>query len=107
MQTLFSSAATFTFFLVVGSVIVYFILKYDKLQRGKMNAILAKTRDVKPLLRDKAISHKLKVLKPELDTEARKDIAKQLDALVEAYDKGQVSLPDYCSKLNRLLAMVA
>lgn len=107
MQVLFSPLATFLFFLVIGSLIVYFILKYDKLQRTRMNAILAKTRDVKPLFMNKAMSNKLRLIKPELNLDSRRDIAKQLDELVVAYEKGQVSLPEYCSKLNHLLAMVA
>ena len=72
-----------------------------------MSAILAKTRDVKPLLMNKSMNYKLRMIKPELNQESRRDISKQLDELVDAYDKGHISLPEYCSKLNRLLAMVA
>ncbi|AMR33858.1 hypothetical protein A0256_21650 [Mucilaginibacter sp. PAMC 26640] len=107
MQALFSPIATFIFFLLIGSLIVYFILKFDKLQRNKMKSILSKTRDVKPLLMTKAVSQKLRTIKPELNHESRSDISKQLDELVEAFDKGQVTLPEYCSRLNRLLTMVA
>jgi len=102
-----SSVFTFLFFLVIGSVIVYFILKYDKQQRSKMDAILAQTRDVQPLFLAKAASTKLKAIKPELNSDERQAIAQQLDELVAAYDKGQVTLPEYCNRLNRLLAMVA
>nr|WP_294943749.1 hypothetical protein [uncultured Mucilaginibacter sp.] len=108
MEAIFtSSIATFFFFLFIGSVIVYFILKFDKQQRNKMNTILAQTRDVQPLFMAKSINHKLKAIKPELNTDVRRDIAKQLDELVAAYDRGQVTLPDYCHKLNSLLAQVA
>lgn len=108
METVFSSSiTTFVFFLIAGSIIVYFILKYDKQQRSKMNKILAQTRDVQPLFMAKSVSTKLRAIKPELNNESRRAIAKQLDELVEAYDKGQVSLPDYCNRLNRLLTMVA
>jgi len=72
-----------------------------------MSAILIKTRDVKPLLMTKAISQKLRTIKPELNSESHSDVSKQLDELVEAFDKGHVSLPEYCSRLNRLLAAVA
>ena len=108
MEAIFSSSiATFFFFLILGSVIVYCILKFDKQQRIKMNTIMAQTRDVQPLFMAKAINHKLKVIKPELNADKRRDIAKQLDELVAAYDRGQVTLPDYCHKLNSLLAQVA
>ncbi|OOQ59261.1 hypothetical protein [Mucilaginibacter pedocola] len=108
MDALFSnSTGIFFFFLLLGSTIVYFILRYDKTQRTKMNGILAQTQDVKPLLMAKAINHKLKAIKPQLNHENRRDIAKQLDDLVAAYDRGQVSLPEYCTRLNNLLAMVA
>lgn len=108
MEAIFSSSLfTFFFFLVVGSVIVYFILKYDKQQRHKMSKLVAETRNVQPLLMAKAINHKLKSIKPELNSDSRRDIAKQLDELVAAYDRGQVTLPDYCHKLNSLLSMVA
>jgi hypothetical protein len=108
MNAIFSnSITTFFFFLLIGTVIVYFILKYDKRQRSKMSTILAQTRDVQPLFVAKAINHKLKAIKPELNTDSRRDIAKQLDELVAAYDSGRLSLPEYCHKLNSLLAMVA
>lgn len=102
-----SSTGIFFFFLLLGSTIVYFILKYDKTQRTKIDNILAQTRDVKPLFMAKAINHKLRAIKPELNSDSRRHIAKQLDELVAAYDRGQVSLPEYCNKLNNLLSMVA
>ncbi|MEO7216177.1 hypothetical protein [Mucilaginibacter sp.] len=108
MNTIFTNSfTTFSFFLILGALIVYLILKFDKLQRNKMSGILAQTRDVQPLFVAKAINHKLKAIKPELNADSRRDIAKQLDELVAAYDTGRVSLPEYCHKLNSLLAMVA
>lgn len=102
-----SSMITFFFFLVAGTIIVYFILKYDKQQRAKMRKILASTQDVQPLFMAKAANAKIRAIKPELNTRERQAIAKQLDELVAAYDKGEISLPDYCNRLNRLLSMVA
>ncbi|RFZ85599.1 hypothetical protein DYU05_08380 [Mucilaginibacter terrenus] len=86
---------------------MYFILQYDKQQRNKMKKILTQTQDVQPLFMAKAINNKIKKIKPELNAADRTDIAKQLDELVENYDRGRISLPDYCHKLNDLLSMVA
>ena len=105
-----SSILTFLFFLGVGSVIVYFILKFDKLQRRKMQIMLNGTKDVQPLFMRRAAVQKLTALKSinsSAEQQARLKVAKQLDELVADYDKGQVSLPDYCNRLNRLLAQVA
>ena len=107
-----SSLITFFSFLVVGSVIVYLILRFDKLQRRKMNILLTGAKDVQPLFMQKAAIQKLTTLKSAAnegadDKEMRQKIAKQLDELVTDYDKGRVTLPDYCKRLNRLLAQVA
>ncbi|TSD67504.1 hypothetical protein FFF34_008970 [Inquilinus sp. KBS0705] len=110
MSELFSSSLfTFCFFLVIGSVIVYLILKFDTIQRQKLNRIMASTRDVKPLFEQQATGDKLHTIKKKCSDNAiaHKQIAQQLDELVANYDKGKISLPDYCSQLNRLLAMVA
>jgi hypothetical protein len=107
MDVILSNSMMFFFFLLLGTTIVYFILKYDKIQRTKMNGILAQSRDVQPLFMAKAINHKLKAIKPELNADNRRHIAQQLDELVAAYDRGQVSLPEYCNRLNNLLSMVA
>lgn len=95
--------------MVVGSIIVFLILKFDKIQRRKMNIMLTGTKDVQPLLMQKAAIHKLTAIKCAESTpsKVRLKVAKQLDELVEGYDKGQISLPDYCARLNRLLAQMA
>jgi hypothetical protein len=105
-----SSLITFFSFLIVGSVIVYLILRFDKLQRRKMNILLTGAKDVQPLFMQRAAIQKLTSLKAANegdDKEMRQKIAKQLDELVTDYDKGRVTLPDYCKRLNRLLAQVA
>jgi arginase family enzyme len=104
-----TSTANFFYFLVAGSVIVYLILKFDKINRQKLNKVLLQAQDVEPMLMKKAAQHKLHALKmatanPKVD---RSVVAKQLDELVADYDKGHISLPDYCKKLNSLLAMTA
>ncbi|MDB5287549.1 MAG: hypothetical protein JWR05_2498 [Mucilaginibacter sp.] len=62
-----SSLITFFSFLVVGSVIVYFILKFDKQQRRKMRVILNGIKDVQPLFVQKATVQKLTILKSDTE----------------------------------------
>ncbi|RYU91159.1 hypothetical protein EWM62_04255 [Mucilaginibacter terrigena] len=104
-----TSTANFFYFLLAGSVIVYLILKFDKRNRQKLNKVLLQAQDVQPMYMKKSIEHKLNALKAaNLDAKATRSIVeKELDELVADYDKGQISLPDYCNKLNRLLAMTA
>lgn len=106
-----SSILTFLFFLCIGSLIVYFILKFDKLQRRKMQIMLKGTKDVQPLFMRRSAVQKLTTLHATGESAEQKQVrlkvAQQLDILVTEYDKGQVSLPDYCTRLNRLLGQVA
>ena len=108
----FLTSSTFIFicFLVVGSAIVYLILLFDKKQRQKLNTILGQTKDVQPLFMQRAAQQKLNSIKQicENDTrEGRLRVAQQLDELMADYDKGNISLPDYCHRLNILREQVA
>ncbi|MBD1394513.1 hypothetical protein [Mucilaginibacter glaciei] len=110
--TITSSSLLTTFsFLVIGSIIVFLILKFDKLQRRKMQIMMTGTKDVQPLFMQKAAVHKLTAIKSNSvsveNSQVRMKVAKQIDELVEGYDKGEIALPEYCSRLNRLLAQVA
>ncbi|MCQ6958869.1 hypothetical protein [Mucilaginibacter aquariorum] len=58
-----ASTATFFYFLVAGSAIVYLILKFDKQNRKKLNKVLAQAQDVQPLYMKKAAEYKLQTLK--------------------------------------------
>jgi hypothetical protein len=110
MNELFTtSTANFFYFMVAGSVIVYLILKFDKANRQKLNKVLIEAKDVQPMLMRKSAQQKLHTLKMAAKDEKtdRTLVEKQLDELVANYDKGHISLPDYCNKLNRLLAMTA
>jgi hypothetical protein len=60
-----SSLLIFFSFLVVGSVIVYLILKFDKLQRRKMRVIINGIKDVQPLFVQRASVQKLIILKSD------------------------------------------
>ncbi|MFD0765241.1 hypothetical protein ACFQZI_10295 [Mucilaginibacter lutimaris] len=110
MNDLFtSSTVNFFCFLVVGSVLVYLILKFDKKNRKKLNKVLTDAKDVQPLYMRKSAQQKVQSLKIACaeKTVDRTLVEKELDELVKEYDKGHISLPDYCNKLNRLLAMTA
>ncbi|MES2060933.1 MAG: hypothetical protein V4456_03380 [Bacteroidota bacterium] len=104
-----TSTASFFYFMVAGSVIVYLILKFDKANRQKLNKVLLEAKDVQPMLMRKSAQRKLHTLKMAAHNGKtdRTLVEKQLDELVADYDKGHISLPDYCNKLNRLLAMTA
>jgi hypothetical protein len=104
-----ASTATFFYFLVAGSAIVYLILKFDKQNRRKLNKVLAQAQDVQPMYMKKAAEYKLHTLKMACNEKAtvQNSIEKQLDELVADYDKGHITLPDYCNRLRRLQAMNA
>lgn len=110
MNELFTtSTANFFYFLVIGSVLVYLIVKFDKQNRKKRNKILVQAKDVQPMYMRKAAQQKVNNIKIALSDEKidRRMVEKQLDELVKEYDQGHISLPDYCNKLNQLLAMTA
>lgn len=104
-----TSTVNFFYFMVAGSAIVYLILKFDKANRKKFNKVMVEAKDVEPMLMRKSAQQKVHTLKmaAQNSTTDRSLVEKQLDQLVADYDKGHISLPDYCNKLNRLLAMTA
>jgi hypothetical protein len=111
MGVIFSSRLlTFILFTVIGSLIVYLILLFDKKQRAKLKTILSKTDGVQPLFMKRAANQKLNNIKQICENDAaatRRLASKQLDELVAEYNAGRITLPDYCSRLSVLLAMVA
>lgn len=110
MDQLFTiSTNNFFYFLVIGSVIVYLILKFDKQNRKKLNKVMLQAKDVQPMYMRKSAQQKVQSLKVAMadDKLDHTDVERQLDELVKQYDKGHISLPDYCNQLNRLLAMTA
>ena len=109
MDGLFASSLfSFLLFCIAGSVIVYLILDFDKKQRRKLKTILLQTDDVQPIFMVRAANQKLNAIKSicEADT-ARTQVSRQLDELVAQYDKGNITLADYCNRLSTLLAKVA
>ncbi|RFZ95100.1 hypothetical protein D0C36_06120 [Mucilaginibacter conchicola] len=110
MSELFTTpTAIFFYFLVVGSTLVYFILVFDKKNREKLSKVLVQAKDTQPMMMKKSAEHKMRALKAAVN-DRRYDhsaVEQQLDALVADYDRGLISLPDYCNRLNRLIAMTA
>ena len=102
-----TSTVDFFYFLVAGSTIVYLILRFDKANRKKLNNVLIQAEDVQPLLMKESAEQELHTLKVSYKNERDNRVEKELDELVAEYDKGHITLPDYCNKLNRLLAMRA
>ncbi|GGH02972.1 hypothetical protein [Mucilaginibacter phyllosphaerae] len=104
-----TSTANFFYFLMAGSVIVYLILKFDAQNRKRINNIMKQAKNVEPMLMKKSAQRKLQEIKVACKDQKPESsvVEQQLDELVKAYDKGQISLPDYCNKLNSLLAMSA
>ncbi|MBL4675738.1 MAG: hypothetical protein JKY70_05980 [Mucilaginibacter sp.] len=110
MNEIFTTpTAIFFYFLVVGSTLVYFILQFDKKNREKLSKIMIQAKDTQPMLQKKSADHKMRALKAAIN-DRRIDHSKleqQLNTLVADYDKGVISLADYCTHLNRLIAMTA
>lgn len=104
-----SSTQTFIIFLVIGSVLVYLILLFDKKNRRKLNQVLQQASNTPPMLMQKAAAYKVQNLKSVCAQVGpdRSAISKELDQLVADYDKGLIPLPDYCNKLNSLLSLSA
>ncbi|QXV67303.1 hypothetical protein FPZ42_00510 [Mucilaginibacter achroorhodeus] len=104
-----SPTAIFFYFLVAGSTLVYFILLFDKKNRQKLSKILVEAQGTQPMLMKKAAEHKMRALKAAVNDRRfdHSQVEKQLDKLVADYDKGLISLPDYCHSLNHLIAMTA
>jgi hypothetical protein len=104
-----ASTATFFYFLLAGSTIVYLILKFDTNNRQKLSKVLIQARDVEPMYMRKSAQHKVQALKVACNNPKTTHtiVEQQLDELVADFDKGNITLVDYCNRLNRLLAMTA
>lgn len=94
----------FYFFLIIGSVAVYLILKFDKLQRRKEDALLIQTKNVQPLFLVRSTEQKLSRLNEVLNNGAAgNQIGDQLKSLTADYNCGHISMQTYSNELNALL----
>lgn len=101
-------------FLVVGVVLIFAIIQYDNQSKKKVNAILRANKNVPPLFMLRSADLKVKAIKAALHThgelgisrEAKKEIACQLEQLMESYTNRQIALTVYYAKLGALLISV-
>jgi hypothetical protein len=113
---------------VVGAAIVILILKFDKTQTVKVNAVLKEAHGIPPLFLLKSTEQKIDTLKAALrydDTpqnmasagtmkdiygsvsEARRqNKVQELKLLSSKYNNGQISIEVYNAKLDELLQQV-
>ena len=94
----------FYFFLIIGSVVVYLILRFDKLQRRKQQTLLKQTSDVEPLLLMQSLRQKLNRLNEVITQHsAQNEIGDQLKKISTDYNCGRISMQAYNNQLNELL----
>jgi len=113
------------FFSVTGVVIITLILKFDKRQTIKVNAVLKETRSVPPLFMLKSTEQKISILKAALrfddvpqnmagaasmaniystqSESKRLSKVQELKLLSSRYNNGQISIEAYNEKLDDLL----
>lgn len=113
---------------VVGAAIVILILKFDKQQTTKVNAVLKEAHSVPPLFLLKSTEQKIDTLKVALRYDdvpqnmssagTMKDIygsvhearrqnkVQELKLLSSKYNNGQISIEAYNAKLDELLIQV-
>jgi hypothetical protein len=116
------------FFSLTGVIIVTLILKFDKKQTVKVNAVLKETRSVPPLFMLKSTEQKIGVLKAALryddipqnmaaaasmsqiySTQSetnRLSKVQELKLLSSKYNNGQISIEAYNQKLDELLEQI-
>jgi hypothetical protein len=94
----------FYFFLIVGSIVVYLILKFDKQQRSKQKVLLKQTTDVEPLLLMRSLGQKLGRLNSALiQNPARNELDGRLKKITAEYTRGQIDIQTYNNQINELL----
>jgi len=118
----------FFFFLVAGVTIIVLILKFDKKQAVKVNAVLRESRSIPPMFLLKSTEQKIASLKVTLrfddvpqnmaaastmatlynnkNESLRLSKVQELKLLSAKYNNGQISIEAYNVKLDELLDMV-
>src|ERR1700760_3685054 len=102
----------FYLFLLVGALIVYMIIQYDKQNKKKVDDILRANKNVPPLFMLRSAEQKVNAIKAVINSpnasftdhaESKKEIAKQLQKLVDDYKSREIPLATYYAKLGALL----
>lgn len=118
----------FFFFLVAGVAIIVLILKFDKKQAVKVNAVLRESRSIPPMFLLKSTEQKIASLKATLrfddvpqnmaaastmaslynnkNESLRLSKVQELKVLSAKYNNGQMSIEAYNARLDELLDMV-
>jgi hypothetical protein len=116
------------FFSLAGVIIVSLILKFDKKQAVKVNAVLKESRSVPPLFMLKSTEQKISILKAALryddvpqnmaaaaslsniynaqSESTRLSKVQELKLLSSKYNNGLISIEAYNAKLDELLEQV-
>ncbi len=116
------------FFSVAGAAIIILILKFDKKQAVKINAVLKESRSIPPLFLLKSTERKISLLKAALryddvpqnlsaagtmadiyanqNESHRQSKVQELKLLSSKYNDGQLTIEAYNAKLDELLEQV-
>lgn len=98
----------FYLFLLLGGLIVYLIVQYDKQNKKKVNEILRANKNVPPLFMLRSAEQKVNAIKALLNAPsepiyAQSEVALQLQKLMDAYKNRDIALAAYYAKLGALL----
>ena len=94
----------FYFFLILGSIAVYLILRFDKQQRRKANTLLHQTNDVQPLFLIKSLEQKLNRLNAVLAVNTTESVVgDRLKKITADYNHGHINIQAYNNRLSELL----
>ncbi|MDO3644700.1 MAG: hypothetical protein ACTHMI_24510 [Mucilaginibacter sp.] len=118
----------FFFFLIAGVSIIVMILKFDKKQTIKVNAVLRESRSIPPMFLLKSTEQKIASLKAALryddvpvnmaaastmanlynnkNESLRLSKVQELKVLSAKYNNGQISIEAYNARLDELLDLV-
>ena len=109
------------YFLIAGSALMYYILKFDTHQTKRMRQLYKDNEEMKPMFMMKAADRKLKTLSTALygnispgsytcedcmakiGNEPKQLAARQLGQLVTAYNDGNINIKHYNAKLGEML----
>ncbi len=98
-------------FLIVGIITVYFIARYEKKGVNEEEDILRANKNVPPLFMLRSAELKVNAIKSALTsdwmaTSDVKQVADQLETLIEDYKNREITLAIYYTKLGALLIKV-
>jgi hypothetical protein len=101
-------------FLVAGIIAIYFITRYEKKNRNEVADILRANKNVPPLFMLRSAELKVNAIKAALGSDAMvlaspddvKQVADELERLMDNYKNREITLAIYYTKLGALLIKV-